>query len=62
MTDLRRQSLAALQGKPRDLQLMVANAALCRPQTEDALTAAARALGVLDAPYNAGQHMPRDTD
>jgi hypothetical protein len=49
MTDTRRATIAALQGKPADIPLLIANAALCREHTPLALRQAAIALGVLDA-------------
>jgi len=52
MTDTRRATIAALQGKPDDLQLLIANRVLCNPPCDPVLRIVARWLGIIPSDYD----------
>jgi hypothetical protein len=64
MTDPRRQTIAALQAKPADLPLLIANRVLCNPPCDMVLRILARTLGIIPSDYDqsadAGEPMRRD--
>ena len=64
MTDPRRTTIAALQGKPDDLPLLIANRVLCNPPCPFVLRIVARWLGIIPSDYDtsadAGEPMRRD--
>lgn len=64
MTDHRRQTIAALQGNPADLPLLIANKVLCNPPSDIALRIVARSLGIIGPDYDtscdAGKPQRRD--
>lgn len=55
MTDIRRPTIAALQGSPTDLQLMIANCVLCNPPAVFVLRIIARTLGLIRSDYDTSE-------
>ena len=52
MTDPRRQTIAALQAKPADVPLLIANRVLCDPPSDMVLRILARTLGIIPSDYD----------
>lgn len=55
MTDIRRPTIAALQGSPSDLQLRIANRVLCNPPHPAVLQIVARWLGLIGSEYDTSE-------
>lgn len=55
MTDIRRPTIAALQGSPTELQLLIANRVLCNPPCTAVLHIVARWLGLIGSEYDTSE-------